>query len=366
MSHRRMRAERMGEAATRFLATLASDQRAQALMNFADEAERTRWFYTPNPRRGLPLSQMMRHQQRLAHQLVALGLSRTGYATVAAIMGLESILDMKEAWQRPDPGRDPALYYLSIFGEPTAKGAWGWRFEGHHVSVNYTLMNGQIVSPTPTFFGANPAETPLSDVATLRPLAGVEDLARELLHALTAEQRPQAILSPAAPPDIVQSNRPRVVDGAVPRSGAAMVGREMTAAEAEEWRQEKRALGYSDEREEALRFTLQPKGLPATAMTSAQRELLLRLLREYINRMPDDIAAIESAQLDQQRLDAVHFVWAGGLERRQPHYYRLQNMRVLVEYDCTQNDANHIHSVWRDARNDFGADVLAQHYAHAH
>ncbi len=362
----RLLVERMGEASAQFMASLAGEQRAKALLDFADLSERTRWYYTPNPRRGLPLRAMTRHQQRLAHQLVALGLSRTGFATAAAIIGLEMILDAVEEWQVPEPGRDPGLYYLSIFGEPDLRKPWGWRFEGHHLSLNYTIVDSRIVSPTPTFFGANPAEVALGGVGTLRPLAGVEDIARELVHALNPEQRRAAILSPAAPPDIVMSNRPMVVAGAVPLPTPLMQGRPFSEAEAEQLQRFKRALGYSDEHEEALRYTSTPKGLPASALTAAQREMLMAVLREYINRMPEELAEIEMAQLQPHGLDSIHFVWAGSVERRQPHYYRLEGSRFLVEYDETQNDANHIHSVWRDITNDFGADVLAQHYALAH
>jgi hypothetical protein len=213
---------------------------------------------------------------------------------------------------------------VSIFGEPRAAGPWGWRFEGHHISLNYTIVDGRIVAPTPTFFGANPAEASLSPVAMLRPLAGVEDLARELVHALDEGQRAHAVLAPTAPPDILTSNLPHV--------------------EGE----------------------LLPKGLAAERMAAPQREVLAALIGEYIHRMPDELAEVEAARLQRDGLTGIHFAWMGGLERRQGHYYRLQGPRFLVEYDNTQNDANHIHSVWRDPANDFGAHLLAQHYAGAH
>ncbi|HET7035469.1 MAG TPA: DUF3500 domain-containing protein [Thermomicrobiaceae bacterium] len=340
-------AERMGEAAARFLATLAPDQRTMAVFPLDDEGELRNWHYTPIPRHGLPLALMERRQQRLAQQLVATGLSPSGYATAATIMGLESTLDMIEDWEREDPGRDPARYYVSIFAEPSASAPWGWRFEGHHISLHYTIAGGRIVAPTPTFFGSNPAETPLSGTAVLRPLAGVEDLARQLVHALDAEQRARAILAPVAPADIVLANRPRVEPGVLPELRAD------------------RQLDFTPEHAEALRYTAEPRGLGARAMSAGQRELLQALLHEYIGRMPDEIAELERARLGGA-LDEVHFVWAGGIERRQGHYYRLQGTRFLVEYDNTQNDNNHIHSVWRDPSNDFGADLLAQHYRQAH
>jgi hypothetical protein len=314
----------MGEAATDFLASLASDQRAKATYAFDDHAERTRWYYTPVERGGLPLSEMDRRQQQLAHRLVATGLSRAGYVAASTIIGLETTLDALEGWRFRGHGRDPTLYYVSIFGEPQAVGAWGWRFEGHHISLNYTIVDGQIVAPTPTFFGANPAEAPLSGVGVLRPLAGAEDLARELVQALDERQRAQAVLASTAPADILTTNQPHI-DG-----------------------------------------ELRPKGLSAEMMAVTQREVLAALIGEYIHRMPDEIAEVEAARLQRDGLNGVHFAWMGGLERRQGHYYCLQGQRFLVEYDNTQNGANHIHSVWRDPANDFGAHLLAQHYAHAH
>ena len=339
----RATAERMGEAAERLIASLGADQRHKAILDFNDQEQRTRWFYTPVERDGLPLSEMERGQRRLAHRLVATGLSRAGYSVASTIMGLETTLDALEGWSRPFPGRDPGLYYLSIFGTPDAQQPWGWRFEGHHISLNYTLAGGQIISPTPTFFGSNPAETALGSVGVLRPLGSVEDLARELVHDLDDKQRARAILSVTAPTDIVLANLPSVRAGTLPSPG-----------------------GLSPRQRESLRYTRAPKGLAANDMQPAQHEILRALIGEYLHRLPDEIAEIEAAQLAERGLQNVHFAWAGGLERRQGHYYRIQDTRFLIEYDNTQNDANHIHSVWRDPDNDFGAQLIAQHYARDH
>ncbi len=345
--------QRMGEAAATFLAALAPDQRAKALFDFAAQDRRTAWYYTPIPRDGLPLSEMDRRQQRLALQLVATGLSQAGYVTTATIMGLETTLDALENWGRPLPGRDARLYYVRIFGAPHGRNPWGWSFEGHHISLNYTLAGGRLISPTPTFFGANPAEAPLGGASTLRPLQGVEDLARELVRGLDDGQRAAAILSPVAPPDIVLTNRPYVVEGALLDDEQAVAA----------WQA---AAPVPAGAVAALRYAATPRGLASSSLTSAQQELLLALIGEYIHRMPDELAELEQAKLLEDGLAGLHFAWAGGLERRQPHYYRIQGGRFLVEYDNTQNDANHIHSVWRDPRDDFGAGILARHYAHSH
>lgn len=357
---------RMGEAASNFIASLAPDQQRQCLLDFADQERRTRWYYTPGERDGLPLAEMERRQQQLAHQLAATGLSRSGYVTAATIIGLESVLDAVEGWRYPGRGRDPGLYYVAIFGRPDGTAPWGWRFEGHHISLNYTIVGGQIVAPTPTFFGANPAEAPLGGVSTLRPLSGVEDLARELLQALTEEQQATAIIAPAAPPDIIMSNRPQIIEEAFCIPAPQMMGQTMTPERWQAVERRQNQLGLTPVYLETLRYTSRPKGLPAAAMTAAQQEIFTALIGEYIHRMPEELAEIELAKLRERGLDNVHFAWAGGLARRQPHYYRLQGPRFLVEYDNTQSDTNHIHSVWRDPEDDFGARLLAEHYAREH
>ncbi len=370
--------ERMGEAVSQFLASLSTDQRAKVLLDFDDLEERTRWFYTPIRRKGLPLAEMDRPQQRKAHQLLATGLSRNAYFTASTIMGIENTLDAVEGWsfqQRrgttPERatgtyGRDPLMFYVSVFGEPDTRKPWGWRFEGHHISVNYVIVNGRIVAPTPTFFGSNPAETPLGSVGTLRPLGDVEDLARELLHSLAEEQRSRAHLSPIAPPDIVMANRPAFVEGALPLATPNLFGWELSKIEQDDLPEQWRVLGFTQEHQEACCYTEVPKGLAASVMSEAQQQILDALIREYISRMPDEIAQIETSMFTGDHLPEVHFAWAGGIERRQPHYYRLQSPRFLVEYDNTQDGANHVHTVWRDPLNDFGADLLARHYQASH
>lgn len=358
--------QRMGEAAENFLAALSTDQRVTAQLDFADQAERTTWYYTPTPRQGLPFTEMDRKQQRLAQKLIMTGLSRGGYNVATTIMGLETLLDGKEGFTAEIWWRDSRLYHITIFGTPDDKQPWGWRFEGHHISLNYTIVGGQIVAPTPTFFGSNPAESPLIGNTTLRPLAGIEDLARDLMHALSADQQRQALLTPVAPPDITMLNRPFVVDGALP---AQTPGIDDTLAVASNFRTMAnlaRERGVTTADLEPIRYTTAPKGVAAGAMSAGQQEILLALIGDYIHRMPEELAEIEMNKVKQSGIGGIHFAWAGGIERRQPHYYRIQAPRFLAEYDNTQNDANHIHSVWRDPANDFGADILAHHYATSH
>ena len=369
--------ERMAEAATTLLAVLSPEQRAKASFGFPEMDERRRWYYTPTDHGGLTLGEMTPLQQQRTLQLVASGLSVPGYNVAVTIIGLENVLDQSEGWRvrfmrDRDPngrGRDPLLYYISIFGEPGGKAAWGWRFGGHHVSLHYTILDGSTVATVPNFFGANPAEAPLIGTDTLRPLAGEEDLARELLHALDAEQRAIAVIAPSAPWDLVVGNRPSVEEGVLPPLGWEIFREQYDAAGMEERRRRHErtvtALGITDAHIEAFRYSRHAKGLPAARMTAPQRQLLTALLQQYIDRMPEPIAARERERVSGS-FDQIAFAWAGGSERRQPHYYRLQGPRLLVEYDNTQDGANHIHSVWRDPEGDFGADLLAQHYATAH
>ena len=209
-------AKRMADAAAAFLQSLDPAQRELAAWPFPADDERRRWFYTPTDHGGLPLSSMRPAQQRRAFQLVAAGLSRPGYVTVATIIGLENVLDEQEGWAAQfdrERGRDPGLYYLRVFGEPSTTGTWSWRFGGHHVSLNHLIVDGRLEAWTPLFLGADPASSPLLGPHPLRPLAGAEDLARELVHALDPGQRAAAVLAPAPPVDLVGANRPRVADG---------------------------------------------------------------------------------------------------------------------------------------------------------
>ena len=372
----RLRIDRMAAAAADWLASLSSDQRRKARFDFPANDQRMLWYYTPTEQGGLPIVEMEPVQQRLAHRLIAAGLSAPGYATAATIMGLENILDAVEGWQtiypgraKPNRGRDPQLYFLSTFGEPGSQ-AWGWRVGGHHLSFHYTIVDGRIAAPTPLFFGANPAESELVGPGRLRPLAGEEDLGRELIRALDADQRAVAVLAPVAPTDIVQSNRIRVEAGALPRGTAQLFGRTVPDSSVREFLgadQGHRDRPHTSEQHlDALRYEATPKGLAGAQMSRGQRDVLKALIRQYVDRLPEEIAEFHVARVAESSLDAVHFAWAGGFEHREPHYYRIQGPRLLIEYDNTQNDANHIHAVWRDPEDDFGMDLLAHHYQHSH
>jgi hypothetical protein len=310
----------MAEAATKFLAALSPEQRAKAAFAFTSE-ERLNWHFVPRARNGIPFKDLDSGQRELAHTFLHTGLSQKGYLKTTTIISLEEILRAIEGGR--GPGRDPDLYYLSFFGEPTEKGTWGWRVEGHHLSLNVTVVQGRLIASAPQFFGANPAEVKEGPRKGLRALKAEEDLARELLRAFTPEQRAKAIIDARAPRDILTGNSRRAEIG-------------------------------------------EPKGLPAAEMNKEQRKRLTALIDVYCEAMPDAVAGERRAQLKKAGWEKIHFAWAGGQQPGEPHYYRIQGPTFLVEYDNTQNRANHIHSVWRDFRGDFGEDLLAAHYREHH
>ena len=307
----------MATSASAFLATLSAEQRTKALFGFEDEQRRD-FFFVPRARFGVPLKDLDEKQRRLAMDFLRTGLGVAGYQKATTIISLEPVLFELEGAKRIHP-RDPELYYISIFGTPSPKTPWGWRFEGHHLSVNVTVVGGELIATAPLFMGSNPAEVREGPRKGLRALAGEEDEARMLVQSLDVNQRAVAIYQEKAPSDILTMNH-RKVD------------------------------------------PLKPEGLAASAMKSEQRKQLMKLIDVYLARMPEDVASERRAKLTAGGLDKISFAWAGGIERGDYHYYRVQGPTFLIEYDDTQNNANHIHSVWRDFNGDFGTDLLAEHY----
>ena len=367
-------AAKMAEEAERLIDSLDDAQRKMALWPFPGDDERRLWFYTPTDHGGLTLAAMSQPQHRLLFRLVASGLSTPGYVTASTIMGLENVLDQLEGFtatfDRPR-GRDPLMYYVRFFGSPTTDGTWSWRLGGHHVSLNFTIIDGVLSGATPLFFGADPASAPLLGPHPLRPLAGVEDLARELTRSLSGEQRGVAIVTPRAPTDMVGSNRSSLSDGDKPIPLPLIFRRPFDGEVGERLQSAQERLvaltGVGPADLERMSFTHLPKGLAARAMDGDQRAMLDALLRLYVDRLPDDVADEEAAKFAGAALDDVHLLWAGGLDPGQPHYYRLHGPSILVEYDNTARDANHVHTVWRDPRGDFADDPLARHHAeHRH
>jgi uncharacterized protein DUF3500 len=311
----------MSDAAQAYLNSLPPDLRAKTSFPFADE-ERSNWHFIPlDNRKGVALREMTPAQKHLAEALLSSGLSNQGIVKAHTIMSLEQVLkDADKAGKGPE--RDPEKYFVSIFGEPSEKGTWGFRFEGHHVSMNFTIVNGKVAS-SPSFFGSNPAQVKQGPRTGLRALGREEDIARELVKSMTDAQKKVAVVNPVAPNDIITFDSRK----------AALAG--------------------------------QPNGLPYSQFNARQKEILEGLVAEYAANFPPMIADLRMEQFKKSQA-SLFFAWAGGIEPGDLHYYRVQTSSFLIEYDKTQDQGNHIHSVWRDFNGDFGADLLAQHYAADH
>lgn len=317
----------MSDAARAYLNSLTPELRAKSMIPF-DSEERLNWRFIPvEDRKGVPLREMTPAQKHLAEALLSAALSNQGIIKAHTIMSLDQILKEQEANAKGKGKgggleRDPEKYYVSIFGEPSEKGTWGFRFEGHHVATNFTIVNGKIAA-SPNFFGANPALVMDGPRAGLRALKREEDIARDLVMAMTEEQRKVAIVNPAAPREITTSNVRKVMI-----AGA-------------------------------------PQGIKYSALTAAQKEILDALVAEYATNFPPMIA---DYRMDQYRKtqNELYFAWLGGVNKGEGHYYMLRTPAFLIEYDNTQNGNNHVHSVWRDFNGDFGQDLLGGHYTAAH
>jgi hypothetical protein len=375
---RRETAALMAEAALAWLDTLDADQRTigrgAVPADDREDNERRRWFYTPTDHGGLTIHQQRPPQQRAAMRLISSGLSPAAYVTAATIMGLENVLDYVEGFKASfnrDRGRDPGLYYLRVFGEPGEKGLWGWRFGGHHVSLNNLVVDGVLVATTPCFLGANPASSLLLGGAVNRPLGRIEDLGRDLVRSLPPELAARAILLPNSPSDFVTINLTYVTDGRQVIPLAGMYRDERFPDPVEEAKQRplndviRDETDLNDADQEAVDYSDEPKGVPAAEFDAEQRDMLRTLLATYLERVPSGVSPLHRYH-DEAALNALHFAWAGSTVAGEPHYYRLQGPRLLLEWDNTQNNANHAHSVWRDPASDFGLDVLARHRAAHH
>ena len=375
---RRDAAALMAEAARDWLDSLEAEQRTIARgavpADDREDNERRRWFYTPTDHGGVTIHQQRPAQQRAGMRLISTGLSPAAYVTAATIIGLENVLDYEEGFKASfnrERGRDPGMYYLRVFGEPGDEGMWGWRFGGHHISLNNLVVEGVLVATTPCFLGANPAISPLLGGAVNRPLGRVEDLGRDLVRSLRPELADRAILLPNAPSDFVTINLTYVTDGDQVIPLAGMYRDERFPDPVEEARLHSVSdvinseTKLNDADQQAVDYSSEPKGVPAADFDAEQREMLRELLATYLDRAPAGVSPLHRYD-DEAALDAVHFAWAGPTDPGEPHYYRLQGPQLFLEWDNTQRNANHAHSVWRDPTSDFGLDVLARHRAVHH
>lgn len=311
----------MEKAANAFLDSLTKELKARATFPMEMEGERTNWHFVPitGERKGVDLKDLDEAQEAKLAGLLKASLSAVGRTKVKEIQESESILFMLENSDH----RDPELYYTSIFGKPSSEGAWGWRFEGHHLSLNFTIVDGKLLSTTPNFWGANPAKVLSGPKKGARILPKEEDLARALLLSLSDAQRKKAIIADKAPKDIYSSDDPKV-------------------------------------------YPLGNDGISVPDLNSKQLSSLNKLIDVYLNNMPSDVAKERRQKFNADGMDRVVFAWAGSAEVGEAHYYRIQGPSFLIEYDNIQNKANHIHAAWRDFDGDFGRDIIWEHHKHSH
>lgn len=308
----------MQEAAEALLSTLSDEQRKTAQYPF-DSDERQGWNFIPIPgkRKGMKIKDMSASQRTATHRLLQSVLSAQGYLKATSIQQLEQVLGVLE----DNPVyRDPEQYFVTIFGKPASGEPWGWRFEGHHMSLNFSSVDMGI-AVTPVFWGSNPAQVPEGPFTGWRVLHEEIDIARSLMRTFTEEQLPQVVISDEAPRDIITGN-----------------SREAKLEEKE--------------------------GLAYMQMTAIQRRLLWSLLEVYAHNLKSEIADTQLEKIKANGIDSLRFAWAGSQDPDSAHYYRIHGPTTLIEYDNTQNNANHIHTVWRDLTDDFGRDLLRMHYDH--
>jgi Protein of unknown function (DUF3500) len=301
----------MAESASRFLTALDDSQKAQATFGF-DDPERLNWHFIPRPRKGLPIKAMTPAQRALAFGLLQTGLGGSGFLKATTIMSLEAIL--KDLEEGRGPVRDPELYFVSIFGNPGPSGKWGWRVEGHHLSLNFTIENGSIVSASPAFFGSNPGEVRQGPRQGLRTLADLEDRALRLLQALDSDQKKIAVTADKAPTDIRAANTPQPP-------------------------------------------TAESEGIAFSQLNNDQKPMLKALVEAYATDMTPEVAVAWLEEVKKAGPESIRFAWTGVADRNGPHAYKVQGPTFLIEFNNTQNNANHIHAVWRNMLGDFAVPM---------
>jgi uncharacterized protein DUF3500 len=315
--------KQMVDAADGFVKSLDASQQSKAVMSY-DAPERRDWHFIPKPtRKGLQVREMSTDQRKQAHALLQAALSQVGYGKATKIMALEGLLAELEKTREKGPLRDPERYYFTVFGQPSADGRWGLSVEGHHLSLNFVVDHGKVISSTPMTFAANPAIVKTDAVSSIpkgtRILEREESLAMDLLASLTPEQRGVAVIAEKAPAEMRAAGEPQPP-------------------------------------------TDLPEGLKAEKLNGAQQKMLRDLLSEYANNAPEDVAGERLAKLEAAGLGNVYFAWAGSDRLGEGHYYRVQGSTFLIEFVNTQpdsagNPANHIHSIWRDMAGDFAVPI---------
>jgi hypothetical protein len=315
-------AQDLTSVANTFLNSLTADQKVKAQYSL-DDKERFNWNFVPVTRNGVCFRTFTSAQRTAALTFLKASLSEQGFKKANAVMELESILREVEGRALTDTHRDPLNYYLTIFGEPSKDKPWGWRMEGHHVSINFASVNNELVSSTPSFFGSNPAIVQKGEAKGKEILKLETDLGFELCNSFSAEQKKKVIFSETALPEIVMTNKRKAQ-------------------------------------------LIEPFGLTYREMNEAQQKIFLRLLDVYVRNYQFDFSNRLMEKIIKAGIENLSFAWAGGLTAGIGNYYRIQGPMLLIEYDNTQNNANHIHTAVRDLTNDFAEDILREHYLKDH
>ena len=315
--------KKMQEAASSFYDNLDAKARNKALFHYLD-GERIFWYYPPLNRHGLPLKDMTKELKSLVFTLLETGLSSDAFNQTLQIINHELILKELEIRENIKTFvRDPERYYFTIFGNPKSKDPWGWRFEGHHVSIHFSIWSDKIISVTPLFLGVNPAEVKDGDSKGLRILKKREDLAFELVNSMSKDQHHIATIYENTPKDIITYNSSRVTVPVV-------------------------------------------EGISWDELKIGQQKLLKLLIAEYVNQVNPNLVKSKLEYLASNTLKSVKFGWAGGINLGEAYYYRIHGGNLFIELDNYQSGANHVHSVWRDVENDFAQDVLRKHLLSYH
>jgi hypothetical protein len=301
-----------------FLRTLPDSLQKKAIYPFESE-ERYNWYFVPRARNGVPVKQLNETQRNAAMAILQESLSAPGYSKAAAIIEMENVLKVLENRKPEDDYRDPGKYYFTVFGTPSKKEAWGWRIEGHHLSLNFSSLTNEVVSATPMFMGSNPAIVPDGPQKGKQILKQEEELARTLLGSFSPEQLKTVIIDQTAPKEIITGNN-------------------------------RKAILESKE------------GITYAQMSASQKKIFMQLLEMYLSNFREQLSEHHLRKVKKAGLETLLFAWAGSTERGKEHYYRVLGPTLLIEYDNTQTNANHVHIVVRDLTNDFGEDALKKHY----
>ena len=318
-------AQDLSDKADHFLSVLSPELKSQTLFSLEDK-ERLNMHFIPIIRKGPTFHDFSEKQKQAALDLLKASLGLEGYRKSIEIMELEKVLILIEAnkFKMQDGSRrDPLNYHFCIFGVPSSTNIWGWRFEGHHISLNFMTKDGSIVSSTPSFFGSNPGVVQIEEQKGKEVLKSETELGFQFVKALDKEQLKTARFSDSAPREIITGTNVKVKG-------------------------------------------IEPKGISITELDESQKKIFMDLLNIYIDNYELGFSKTIRAKIEKAGLENLYFAWAGGLERRTGHYYRIQGPMLLIEYDNIQNNANHVHSVVRDLTNDFAEDILKTHYQNEH